>query len=154
MTLGEKLRQLRRSRHHSMEHLSELTGIHKMQIYHYELDNRCPSAYNLIKIANALGYPLNSFRDCEEPTEEQLRVARELRAQVAEKRRINALLRQSTIVKKPQPDYPRPEEYVQDFPPNELEIFIKEHRKNTGEDLSIRDATLLLQESKEFTEDF
>lgn len=64
MTLGEKIRFLRKEKHYSILKLRELTGLSKSTISELENDKSSPTTATLEKIANALGVKIEDlFRD-------------------------------------------------------------------------------------------
>lgn len=54
MTLGDKIREIRKKKGYSQEKLAEIVAISKMSIRRYETNERQPSLNTLNKIANAL----------------------------------------------------------------------------------------------------
>lgn len=55
MTLGEKMRELRKSRRMSQETVAELVGISRQAVNKWERDQSTPSTENLFKLAEILG---------------------------------------------------------------------------------------------------
>lgn len=55
MTFGENLKNLRKERNLSIKQLSELSGLHAVQISNYEHDHYVPNVININKLAKALG---------------------------------------------------------------------------------------------------
>lgn len=68
MTLGQRIRQLRKQRGLTVAKLAYRAGIHPQAMNHYECDLRQPNVDNLRRIANALGVTLGKFHDCEPST--------------------------------------------------------------------------------------
>ncbi len=64
MTLGEKLKELRKQHKISVTRLATESGVHPVTIRNYECSRFLPSLINLQKICNAMGISLDSFTDC------------------------------------------------------------------------------------------
>lgn len=56
--IGARIRDIRRCRAHSQEHLAELAGLSRQSIYRVELGQRSAHLDWLIQIADALEVPL------------------------------------------------------------------------------------------------
>ncbi|ABW18831.1 helix-turn-helix domain-containing protein [Alkaliphilus oremlandii] len=61
MTLGEKIRALRKEKRYSIMNIRELTGLSKSTISEIENDKSSPTAETLQKIANALEVTVDTF---------------------------------------------------------------------------------------------
>ena len=69
MTIGEKIKTLRKEAGHTQKSLGEASGTSETTIKQYELNKRQPKIEQLQKIASALNVPVSAFID--ELTEEQ-----------------------------------------------------------------------------------
>lgn len=70
MTIGQKIRELRRSKNLSGEEVANLCNFSSKQVlYTYEKDRNKPSVYNLSLIAKALDVPITYFIPESEQTE-------------------------------------------------------------------------------------
>ena len=63
MTVGEKIRRIRKEKGLTQKQLGELCGINEVQIRRYEIAKANPKIETIQKIASALGEPLNCFLD-------------------------------------------------------------------------------------------
>ena len=61
MTTGDKIKKIRNYRGLTQKQLGERSGIHEVAIRKYELNKVMPKQEQLLKIANALSVPLNTF---------------------------------------------------------------------------------------------
>jgi len=61
LTLGEKIRALRKEKRYSIMNIRELTGLSKSTISEIENDKSSPTAETLQKIANALDVTVDTF---------------------------------------------------------------------------------------------
>jgi transcriptional regulator with XRE-family HTH domain len=69
MTFADKLRELRDGRGMSEAKLAETAGIAFGTLHDYGVGRRVPSFPNVVKIAAALGEPVEAFAACSFPTE-------------------------------------------------------------------------------------
>ena len=63
MTVGEKIRKVRKEKGFTQKQLGELCQMNEVQIRQYELGKANPKIETVNKIASALGEPLNCFLD-------------------------------------------------------------------------------------------
>lgn len=71
MTLGGRIRELRKAKGYSMMKIRELTGLSKSTISEIENDKSSPTAETLQKIANALEVTVDVFFKDDEVLDEQ-----------------------------------------------------------------------------------
>lgn len=65
MTVGDKIKLLRKERNLTQEKFGELCGVSDVTIRHYELGLRNPKVKTLQKFANIFGVPVDYFMDIE-----------------------------------------------------------------------------------------
>lgn len=63
MTVGEKIRKIRKEKGFTQKQLGKLCQMNEVQIRQYELGKANPKIETVNKIASALGEPLNCFLD-------------------------------------------------------------------------------------------
>lgn len=63
MTVGEKIRRIRKEKGLTQKQLGELCGMNEANVRKYELGKANPKIETVDKIASALGEPLNCFLD-------------------------------------------------------------------------------------------
>ena len=61
MTIGESIRQARKSKHLTIDELSKKSGVHPTTIWYWEKDKSYPSIFLLICIADALEISLDDL---------------------------------------------------------------------------------------------
>ena len=66
MTIGDKIRKIRIEKNMSQKKLANLTGISQTYISKIEENKRQPTFSKMVKIANALGIPIEQFKGSEE----------------------------------------------------------------------------------------
>jgi len=64
--IGEKVRKIRKKNGHSIQKLSELSGVSPAGIYKIETNGMVPTVTTLVKLATALGYRVSHFVEEEE----------------------------------------------------------------------------------------
>ena len=72
MKIGDRIKQLRRSKGMSQQELADKTGLSKMTIYHIEKGNKQPTAETLSKIANALDVSMDFLMGVEDKNNNNL----------------------------------------------------------------------------------
>jgi transcriptional regulator with XRE-family HTH domain len=75
MTLGERLRQLRKTSGLSVEELARRSGLSAVAIYDAERGVRCPPLQSLRRLTDALGVSLAAVEGCELPADGRYRPA-------------------------------------------------------------------------------
>ena len=59
--IGDRIKELRKKKGYTQQHVADITGIKVTAICHYEKGNRVPNIRNLIKIASALECDINEI---------------------------------------------------------------------------------------------
>ena len=68
MTLGEKIRQVRRSKDRTQKDLAQQIGLTKAQLSRWEQDHVVPRTRNLQDLATALDVPFEEFKNLRGPS--------------------------------------------------------------------------------------